>query len=127
MTIRGPFGFIGDLKWLVIPFSFIFGCYLLVLGIRSIKVLLALLGGVSGFIIGSSIISLFWKDGGNLETIIQFGLGLITACGIGALSYFNKVTGRLLAGCVAGFVLLLQVYYLIGHEVESKGKTVIQV
>lgn len=126
-TIRGPFGFIGDLKWLVIPFSFIFGCYLMIFGIKSIKVLLALLGGVTGFIVGSSVISLFWKNGGNLETSVQFGTGLVMAGIFGAVAYFNKVIGRLLGGLVAGFILLLQVYYLVGYEVESKGQNVVVV
>lgn len=124
-TIRGPFGFIGDLKWLVIPTGFIFGCYLLVLGIKSIKILLALLGGITGFVIGSSIISLFWKNGGALETSIQFGTGLLAAIFCGALSYYNKMIGRLLGGLVSGFVLLLQVYYVIGYKVETKGKNVL--
>ena len=122
--IRGPFGFVGDVKWLVIPVGFIFGCYLLVMGIKSIKVLLALLGGCTGFIMGSSVIGLFWKDGGNLETAIQFGVGLILAGIFGAVSFYTKKVGRFLGGLISGFILLLQVYYVIGYKMETKGHNV---
>lgn len=123
-TIRGPFGFLSDFRLFIIPLSFILGCYLLVLGTKSIKVLLALLGGATGFILGSSLVSPFWKDGGKLETGIQFAVGFIAACGCGALAFYNKVVGRLLGGLLTGFILVLEEYYFVGYKMDSKGRNV---
>ena len=123
-NIKGPFGFVGDIKWLLIPIVFIFGCYLLVAGTKSIKVLLALIGGCTGFLIGSSMITLFWKSGGALETSIQFALGLVFGFIFGSLCYAHKYFGRLVAGIISGAVLSLQVYYIGGYKVETKGQNV---
>jgi hypothetical protein len=122
---NGPLGFLNNFKWISIPVTFVLGCYLMLFGTKSIRVLFAFFGGCAGFILGSAVVGLISKEDKKIKDLIQFIAGFLTALLIGLVSYFVKSIARLLTGAAAGIVLLLQIYYVVGFKFESKGNTVI--
>lgn len=120
----GPLGFLSSVKWLFIPIAFVLGCYLLLFGTRSIRVLLAFFGGCAGFLLGSAIMNLLWKREDKTKDFAKFMSGLVTSVIVALICYHSKIIARLLTGAAAGFIFLLQIYYLIGFKLDTHGRTV---
>lgn len=122
---NGPFGLLASVKWIVIPVSFVLGGYLLLFGVKSIKLLFSFFGGFAGFIVGTALLGLIWKGkDGAFKSFFQFGVGCASAVLFGLIAYYSKLIAGLLTGAASGFVAVLQFYYVYGYKADKNGKTV---